>query len=145
MGSAQTHTARLREATDLLARVGLPATTLDRRPTQLSGGERQRVAIARALAPRPDILICDEIVSALDVHLRSGMLKLLADLRASLELTILFITHDLDLAEHFADEVAVLEGGHLVEIGPVNTVFREPTSPYTRKLIASRYPLPPAM
>jgi peptide/nickel transport system ATP-binding protein len=138
-------TARFREAADLLARVGLPVTTLDRRPTQLSGGERQRVAIARALAPRPEILICDEIVSALDVHLRSGMLELLADLRTSLELTILFITHDLDLAEHFADEVAVLEGGHLVEIGPVNTVFGEPTSPYTRKLIASRYPLPPAM
>lgn len=138
-------TARLREATDLLARVGLPATTLDRRPTQLSGGERQRVAIARALAPRPEILICDESVSALDVLVRSGILELLADLRASLGLTILFITHDLGLVECFADEVAVLEGGHLVEIGPVNTVFGQPASPYTRKLIASRYPLPPAM
>jgi peptide/nickel transport system ATP-binding protein len=138
-------TARLREATDLLARVGLPATTLDRRPAQLSGGERQRVTIARSLAPRPEILICDESVSALDVRVRSGILELLADLRASLGLTILFITHDLGLVEHFADEVAVLEGGHLVEIGPVNTVFGEPASPYTRKLIASRYPLPPAM
>lgn len=137
--------ARLSEATDLLARVGLPATMLDRRPTQLSGGERQRVAIARALAPRPEILICDESVSALDVLVRGGILELLADLRASLGLTILFITHDLGLVERFADEVAVLEGGNLVEIGPVNTVFGQPASPYTRKLIAARYSLPPAM
>lgn len=137
--------ARLREATGLLAKVRLPATTLDRRPMQLSGGERQRVAIARALAPRPEILICDESVSALDVLVRGEILELLADLRASLGLTILFITHDLGLVECFADEIAVLEGGHLVEIGPVNTVFGEPASPYTRKLIASRYPLPPTV
>lgn len=136
---------RSREAMDLLARVGLPVTTLDRRPGQLSGGERQRVAIARALAPRPEILICDESVSALDVHIRSGILALLADLRTSLGLTILFITHDLGLVEHFAEEVAVFEGGHLVEIGPVDTVFGEPAMPYTRKLISSRYPAPPVM
>ena len=117
--------------------VRLPAGIAERYPAELSGGERQRVGIARALAVEPQILICDEITSALDVSVQAAVLSLLADLRAQLGLAILFITHDLGVVATIADEVVVLERGYVREVGPVDEILRQPKDPYTRKLLAS--------
>lgn len=126
--------ARL-EVTRLLDRVRLPAGTADRYPGELSGGERQRVAIARALAAQPDLLVCDEITSALDVSVQAAVLDLLRELRTDLGLALLFITHDLGVVASVADEVLVLEHGKTVEIGGVVPVLRSPRADYTRRLI----------
>jgi peptide/nickel transport system ATP-binding protein len=130
---------------ELLERVRLtPAEHVaERRPHELSGGQRQRVAIARALAPEPGILVADEPVSMLDVSIRLGVLNLLATLQREEDLGVLYITHDLATARHFADDILVLYRGRVVERGPADEVIRDPRHPYT-KLLAAASPDPAA-
>jgi len=121
----------------MLERVGLSTATAARYPAQLSGGQRQRVAIARALVIEPRILICDEPTSALDVSVQAQILNLLAELRATFNLTMVFISHNLAVVEHIADEVAVMYLGRIVEHATADAVFGTPRHPYTRALLAS--------
>jgi peptide/nickel transport system ATP-binding protein len=130
------------EVATLLERVRLPTRLARRFPGELSGGERQRVAIARALAARPDLLVCDEITSALDVSVQAAVLEVLAELRDELGLALLFISHDLGVVASIADEVLVLEQGLVCEEGPVESVLHAPQHPYTRRLIESAPRLP---
>jgi microcin C transport system ATP-binding protein len=129
-------------AIEALAATGIPepARRADNFPHQLSGGQRQRAMIAMALACRPRLLLADEPTTALDVTLRLQILDLLADLQRQTGMAVLLITHDLNLVRRFADRVAVMEGGHLVEEGAVAKVFERPQHPYTRKLIESKPP-----
>ncbi|GAA2365359.1 ABC transporter ATP-binding protein [Dactylosporangium salmoneum] len=129
--------ARRDRVVELLERVGLGADHLRRRPRRLSGGQRQRVAIARAVGPRPDVLVCDEPVSALDVSIQAQVLDLLAELQAADGTALLFISHDLGVIHHVADRVLVMQGGRVVEEGPVNDVFTGPSHQYTRELLAA--------
>jgi peptide/nickel transport system ATP-binding protein len=125
------------EVATLLERVRLPRRTERRFPSELSGGERQRVAIARAIAARPSVLVCDEVTSALDVSVQAAVLDLLAELRRELDLSVLFITHDLGVVASVADRVLVLESGAICEEGPVDAVLSAPQNDYTRRLIAA--------
>jgi len=122
---------------EMLAQVGIAPEMASRYPAQLSGGQRQRIAIARALVLRPRILLCDEPTSALDVSVQSQILNLLADLRRSLNLTTIFISHNLAVVEHIADTVAVMYLGRIVEEAPAQALFAKPRHPYTRALLAS--------
>jgi peptide/nickel transport system ATP-binding protein len=124
-----------REVGGLLERVRLPARLAQRFPSELSGGERQRVAIARALAAQPDLLICDEITSSLDVSVQAAVLELLQDLRRDLHLSMLFITHNLGVVASVADTVLVMERGTLCETGSVDDVLAAPAHDYTRSLL----------
>jgi oligopeptide/dipeptide ABC transporter ATP-binding protein len=126
-----------RRVTTALAQVGLDATLLGRTPGQISGGQRQRVSIARALAVEPRLLICDEPVSALDASSRNHVLRLLGELRTSLGLPIIIISHDLSSLAGIADRVVVLYRGRIVEDGPIDRVFATPRHPYTALLMAS--------
>ena len=128
---------RARRVLDLLERVGLPDGYRSRLPHQLSGGERQRLGIARALAVRPRILICDEPVSSLDVHVRRRILDLLMDLQREMDLACLLIAHDLGVVAELADRVAVMYLGRVLEEGPVATVLGNPRHSYTRALLAA--------
>ncbi|HYY75448.1 MAG TPA: ABC transporter ATP-binding protein, partial [Gaiellaceae bacterium] len=130
------------EAARLLELVRLPARLAERYPGELSGGERQRVAIARALAANPDLIVCDEITSALDVSVQAAVLELLAELRAELRLALLFITHDLGVVASVANRVLVLENGVVCEDGPVSSLLRSPEHEYTRRLVAAAPRLP---
>jgi peptide/nickel transport system ATP-binding protein len=121
----------------LLEQVQLPADFQRRYPAQLSGGQRQRVGIARALACQPKILICDESVSALDVSVQAQILNLLADLRESYQLTLIFISHDLSVIHFIADQVLVLQHGKMVDFGSKSAIFNESTVPYTQELLAA--------
>jgi ABC-type oligopeptide transport system ATPase subunit len=121
----------------LLSRVGLQPDHARRFPHQFSGGQRQRIAIARALALEPRFIIADEAVSALDVSVKAQVLDLLADLQAEQGLTYLFISHDLGVVRHFADRVAIMAAGELVEEGECDQIFQAPTHDYTRKLISA--------
>ena len=121
----------------LLRLVRLDPSYAGRYPHQLSGGEKQRVGIARALAGRPDFVVCDEAVSALDVSVQAAVLNLLAELRASLGLALLFISHDIGVIAHVADRVAVMYGGTLMEAGPTAAVLRPPFHPYTEALLSA--------
>jgi peptide/nickel transport system ATP-binding protein len=125
------------EVDRLLGLVRLPQRLSERYPAELSGGERQRVCIARALAADPDVIICDEVTSALDVSVQAAVLKLLGDLRDELELALLFITHDLGVVATIADHVLVLEHGHVCEAGPTEAILMQPTHDYTKRLLAA--------
>jgi peptide/nickel transport system ATP-binding protein len=127
--------ARRKRAAELLADTQLDVGYLDRTPSQLSGGERQRVAIARALAAEPELLLCDEILSALDVSVQASILDLLRRLQQERGLTYLFISHDLSVVRWLAHRVAVLFAGTLCEIGAVEQVFAPPYHPYTETLL----------
>jgi len=121
----------------LLDHVGLSEEHLHRHPHQLSGGQNQRIAIARAIALHPDLLIADEITAALDVSVQAQILQLLKTLKKEMDMTLLFISHDLALVKRIADRVAVMQDGKLVEINDTNEIFHNPQSPYTKELIAS--------
>jgi len=123
------------EVDGLLERVRLPARLAERFPGELSGGERQRVAIARALAAKPDLLVCDEVTSALDVSVQAAVLELLQELRVDLHLSMLFITHNLGVVACIADSVLVMDNGSVCETGPVNAVLNAPANDYTRRLL----------
>ncbi|MGN0832089.1 MAG: ATP-binding cassette domain-containing protein [Kiritimatiellia bacterium] len=121
----------------LLELVGLDESALDKYPHEFSGGQRQRVCIARALASAPELLICDEAVSALDLSIRAQVLDLLAELKRRLGLSLLFITHDLGVVQHVADRVLVLNRGKTIEEGPCGQVLKAPREEYTRYLLRS--------
>jgi len=128
---------RQQEIVHLLETVGLGAPHLHRRPQNLSGGQRQRVAIARAVASGPEVIVCDEPVSALDVSVQAQVLDLLDALQREFRFSYFFISHDLGVIQHVSDEIIVMRQGSVVEAGRAHEVFNNPAHPYTRTLLDS--------
>lgn len=128
---------RRKRVIELLEQVGLAAEHVDRYPHQFSGGQRQRIAIARALALEPELIICDEAVSALDVSIQAQVVALLDGLRQRLGISFIFIAHDLGVVRDFADTVIVMKSGEIVEMGPTEQIFDAPREPYTQRLLAA--------
>ena len=129
--------ARKKRVEELIVQVGLKVEHLDRWPHEFSGGQRQRIVIARALATNPKLIICDEPVSALDVSVRSQILNLLEELQNQLDLTYLFISHDLSVVEHICDRIAVMYLGQMVELGDKKEIFNHILHPYTQALLSA--------
>ncbi|WGG49443.1 ATP-binding cassette domain-containing protein [Rugamonas sp. DEMB1] len=121
----------------LLDRVGLPAAAFHRYPHEFSGGQRQRIAIARCLTMQPEILVCDESVSALDVSVQAQVLNLLQDLQDEFGLSYIFISHDLAVVRYIADQVMVMHQGEVVELANSDELYRNPVHPYTRALLSA--------
>jgi ABC-type oligopeptide transport system ATPase subunit len=134
---------RAAQTATLLERVGLATRYMSRYPRELSGGQLQRAAIARALTTRPKLIICDEPVAALDVLIRAQVLNLLKDLQEEFGTAYLFITHDLSIVRAFADKVAIMQHGEIVEQGDVGQIYAEPRHPYTRTLLDAAPKLTP--
>jgi peptide/nickel transport system ATP-binding protein len=134
-GRKLSRAARRDAVIEVLDRVGLPAEVAKSRAGQLSGGQRQRVSLARATVVPPAVLLCDEPTSALDVSLAASVLNLIGDLRRGLDMSVVFVTHDLSVARVVADRIAVMYLGRIVEIGPAEEVIGNPTHPYTRALV----------
>ena len=132
---------RRQKALEYLQEVGLDIQHMERYPHEFSGGQRQRVNIARALSMEPKIIVCDEPVSALDVSIQAQILNLMQDLQEQMGLTYIFITHDLSVVNHFADDIAVMYLGQLIEKAPSELLFDKPTHPYTQALL-SAIPVP---
>ena len=129
--------ANSRKVADVLERVGLIPEYASRYPHEFSGGQRQRIGIARALIMKPDFLICDEPISALDVSIRAQIINLLRDLKDEMGLTILFIAHDLSVVKYFCDRIAVMYFGHIVELATSDELFKHPLHPYTNALLSA--------
>ena len=132
---------RLERVLELMETVGLAERLINAYPHELDGGRRQRIGIARALASNPKFIVCDEPVSALDVSIQAQILNLMNELQDKLGLTYIFVTHDLSVVNHFADDIAVMYLGKLVEKAPTDELFREPVHPYTKALL-SAIPVP---
>ena len=128
---------RMARVAELMAQVGLDPSYVDRYPHEFSGGQRQRIVIARALATNPNLLFCDEAVSALDVSVRAQILNLLDDLQKELKLTYMFVSHDLSVIEHICDRVVIMYLGKVVEIGTKDDIFKNPQHPYTQALLSA--------
>ena len=128
---------RTQMALALLEKVGMPASSLHKYPHEFSGGQRQRIAIARCLTMKPDVLICDESVSALDVSIQAQVLNLLQDLQDEFAMSYLFISHDLAVVKYISDEILVMQDGAIVERANSDEIYRNPQHPYTRQLLAA--------
>ncbi|MGB0087065.1 MAG: oligopeptide/dipeptide ABC transporter ATP-binding protein [Rhodomicrobiaceae bacterium] len=133
-----THQERRPYVEEMLRHVGLDAAMHRRYPHQFSGGQRQRIGIARALAVRPDFLVCDEAIAALDVSIQAQVLNLFMRLRQAFDLTYLFISHDLGVVQHISDRIAIMYLGRIVEEGPTEAIFAAANHPYTQALLAER-------
>lgn len=134
IGSKQQRREKVRDLLDL---VGLPQNAMDRHPHEFSGGQRQRIAIARALALDPKLIVADEAVSALDVSIQSQIINLIAKLQKQLNISILFISHDLSVIRHVSDRIAIMYLGRIVEMGETESVMQNPQHPYTQSLLSA--------
>ena len=136
-GLAKSKDATTQRIAELLKLVGLPPEHAARYPHEFSGGQRQRIGVARALSVEPEFIVADEPLSALDVSIQSQVVNLLCDLRERLSLTMLFISHDLDVVEYLCDRVVVLYLGRVMEVAPTEALFSHPLHPYTQALLAA--------